>query len=121
MAVRREDFGPAGGAVVVRFPIERVAARLQKRRQIGRRRLALSVVTLVLVLGVVSQISSAESRPVTTERPAVVVVTSGETLWELAARYAPDGADPRVYVQAVIDLNDLDGPLQAGDRIRLPK
>ena len=53
--------------------------------------------------------------------PRAVTVHSGDTLWGLAERYAPDGVDLRAYVDVVSDLNDLDSGLVAGMRIRLAK
>jgi hypothetical protein len=51
-----------------------------------------------------------------------VVVEPGQTLWDLADRYAPEGMDLRAYVDAVVGLNDLDGRAPfAGERLRLPK
>jgi LysM domain len=49
-------------------------------------------------------------------------VEPGQTLWDLADRYAPDGTDLRAYVDAVVGLNDLGtrAPV-AGERIKLPK
>jgi hypothetical protein len=51
----------------------------------------------------------------------VVVVPEGQTLWGLSQRYAPLGVDWRAYADAVVDLNDLSGALQAGQRLRLPQ
>jgi hypothetical protein len=54
--------------------------------------------------------------------PRAVVVRPGQTLWDLADRYAPEGVDPRAYVDAVVQINHLEGrPPAAGERIRLPK
>jgi hypothetical protein len=50
-----------------------------------------------------------------------VVVERGITLWDLAARYAPERVDVRAWVDAVIALNDLGGPPAAGERVRLPR
>jgi hypothetical protein len=52
--------------------------------------------------------------------PASVVLRPGQTLWGLAERYAPPGVDPRAYVDALVEINDLDGVPQAGERLRLP-
>ncbi|WP_067458775.1 LysM peptidoglycan-binding domain-containing protein [Actinomadura macra] len=51
----------------------------------------------------------------------MVVVEPGETLWEIAAGFDP-GADPRIIVQRLIDLNGLGGDptVQPGQHLRLP-
>ncbi|KAB2346387.1 LysM peptidoglycan-binding domain-containing protein [Actinomadura rudentiformis] len=49
-----------------------------------------------------------------------VVVEPGETLWDIAARHAPD-SDPRRTVDRIIDLNSLSSPVvQPGQQLRLP-
>jgi hypothetical protein len=53
--------------------------------------------------------------------PRSVVMAPGQTVWELAERHAPDGADPRAYVDAVLEMNHLAGPPEPGQRIRLPR
>jgi hypothetical protein len=50
-----------------------------------------------------------------------VVVRPGESLWSIAERSQP-GADPRVVVQELIDLNGLHGSaVQAGERLWMPR
>ena len=52
--------------------------------------------------------------------PEVHVVGSGETIWGLAQRFAPD-QDARRFVYEVIELNDLRQPaLLPGQRLLLP-
>lgn len=49
-----------------------------------------------------------------------ITVQSGESLWSVAARIAPDN-DTRVIVQQIRRLNDLDGSqLQVGQLLLLP-
>lgn len=49
-----------------------------------------------------------------------VVLHPGETLWEVAERRAP-GADPRIMVHRIIELNGLSGgQVWAGQRLRVP-
>lgn len=52
--------------------------------------------------------------------PTAVTLAPGDTLWEVAARYAPPAIDPRAYVDELIALNRLQGAPLAGQRIRLP-
>lgn len=50
-----------------------------------------------------------------------VTVNSGQTLWEIAEKYAP-GHDVRDAVDAIVSLNNLtEGTVQPGQRIALPK
>jgi hypothetical protein len=54
--------------------------------------------------------------------PKKVVIGPGQTLWAVAELYAPESVDPRAYVDALVEINDLDGvSVQPGDRIRLPR
>jgi hypothetical protein len=50
-----------------------------------------------------------------------VVIRSGQTLWDLARRYAPGDMDPRAYVDTIVQLNHLTGMPAAGTKIRLPR
>lgn len=89
--------------------------RLTRR---GRAVLLLVLVVLTLAafsLGRASTSTAASEAPATRR---VIVVQPGETLWSIAERVAPD-ADPRVTVGRLRDLNDLDGALQAGQRLVL--
>ena len=38
-----------------------------------------------------------------------VVVAPGETLWQVAVVHAPDGSDPRGYLDRIIAVNGFDG------------
>ena len=49
-----------------------------------------------------------------------VSVTSGETLWALAAEYAPE-RDPRAVVEEIVELNALgSSTVQAGQALHIP-
>ncbi|WP_458116872.1 LysM peptidoglycan-binding domain-containing protein [Arthrobacter sp. D2-10] len=49
-----------------------------------------------------------------------VNVASGETLWALAAEYAPE-RDPRAVVQEIVELNALaSSTVQAGQSLHIP-
>ncbi|WP_139173627.1 LysM peptidoglycan-binding domain-containing protein [Geodermatophilus telluris] len=50
-----------------------------------------------------------------------VVVRPGDTVWSLAGEVAGDGQDVRAVVDAIEELNDLDGAvLVPGQVLRLP-
>ncbi len=137
MALRMEDLTharPAAaaplGAAVYMFPTEmvrRAAARqraVERRRhraQIRRRRVGLALVAVATVI--VSIFASGPDGIAPASRagaPRAVVVQPEETLWDIAERHGSDGVDPRAYVDAISQLNELEGPLMAGVRIRLP-
>ena len=120
MAVRSEDLAFGGtDAVVYRFPAAAVRRRAARRRMIARRRMTLAMLALV-VAATLAGGGVAETAPQATGRRAVRV-QPGDTLWDIAGDHAPRGTDVRVYVDTLIELNGLEGPLQAGTRLRLPK
>ncbi|MDQ4126058.1 MAG: LysM peptidoglycan-binding domain-containing protein [Actinomycetota bacterium] len=120
MAVRSEDLAFGGNdAVVYRFPALAARRRARRRMMIRRRRTTLATLALV-VMATLAGGGVAETAP-ETSRARAVRVQPGDTLWGIAAENAPRGTDVRAYVDALIELNGLQGPLQAGARLRLPK
>lgn len=128
MSLRQEDleFGPTLQAVVYRFPGERaeiaqiragiVARKAARRRhRAGLAAVAVAVIAMTLLGGGQEGIA-----PAAQQGKRTVVAQPGETLWDIAERHAPDGMDPRVYVSALEEANELGPILQAGARIRLP-
>lgn len=64
-----------------------------------------------------------EKAPARHGRPPVVrtyVVHPGDTLWSIAVRLSPRGADPRPVVDELAAANHLSGALVAGQTLRLP-
>ena len=121
MAARQEDLDARPEAVVYAFPVARVRRAAGRERMLGRRRRTLiAAVALAAAFGLFAgpRATAPASRPGT---PTAVTVRPGDTLWELATRYAPEGMDVRAYLDAVVDLNGLEGSLQEGARIRLPR
>ena len=123
MALRREDLPAAPGAVVVDFPIRIARARARRaQRGLVARRLAVWGVALSLTGGVIAM-SSLSQPPVVTSRPeapATVVAQPGETLWDLAERYAAEGSDPHAYVDQIAALNGVRGVVPPGAELELP-
>ena len=119
MALREADF-VAGQAAVYRFPVERARARARRAAMLSRRRKAgMGLVVLAVVVATLLAGGTAPaSRP---GAPRAVVVHAGDTLWGIAEQYAPESIDPRVYVDALIALNELSGAPRAGQRIVLPR
>lgn len=64
--------------------------------------LVLVAVSLLLVPRMVSAVSSVSE-------PRTHVVEAGETLWAVAGEFG-DGADPRVYVDDLLEINHLSSP-----------
>jgi nucleoid-associated protein YgaU len=119
MALREQDF-EVPAAALYRFPVERAHARARRARMAARRRRTglAAVVVAVVAATLLAGGTAPASRP---GAPRAVVVEAGDTLWGIAERYAPDGIDTRAYVDAVIELNDLDGAPVAGRRLILPR
>jgi hypothetical protein len=119
MALRQEELCATPSGVVLRFPTAAVRARVRRQHVVRRLGLIAAVIVTVatLILATGPGGSAVASR---TGAPAAVVVAPGETLWELAERYAQPGVDRRAYVDAIVDLNGLEGAVQAGERLELP-
>ncbi len=122
MALRREDLVTAPDAVVVDFPVRIAAARRRRaHRQVIVRRMAALALTLAIVAGIV--VSASDPQSAVTSRPgapAYVVAEPGETLWDLALLYAPEGVDREAYVDRLITLNGVSGVAPPGMRLELP-
>lgn len=119
MAIRSEDLHESEG-VVLQFPD--VSGRRGVRPRYLARRLAVGAVILIVGAALIHDGPSLPERQ--SRRPEAVVgsVAPGDTLWDLARRYSPPGADLRAYVDRLVSANGLAGrPLQAGMRLRLPK
>ena len=99
----------------------RPAVRLTARGQLVVR-VAL-VVVLVALIGLVALVRGFSAPAGASDRPAlysIVVVQSGQTLWQIAQRIAPN-ADPRDTVDFLRTLNGLGAePLRAGLALRIP-
>ena len=120
MAVRREDLSYTPQATVYRFPTSAVRRRA-RRQMMARRRTTVGMALLFVVVATLGGGGVGQTAPGADRTPRAVVVRPGDTLWGIAERYAPSGADPRAYVAALEELNRLEGTLVAGVRIRLPK
>jgi hypothetical protein len=123
MALRSEDLVYDHPGRVLRFPRERAAARRRRQQLVeARRRLAVVVAVVVVVAGVLlgggTGGTAVASKP---GAPKAVVLQSGESLWDVATEFAPSGIDPRAYVDALENLNDLTGAPRAGMQLRLPR
>ena len=131
-------------AQIIEFPVDRVRrpAMVSKRESsrfettVSQVRPSIRVARLVifisLVVAVVSWLSLAGSNSTTPAQAndqisgssqsnfVYVTVQSGDTLWSLASRYAPD-QDPRDFIANLVALNNLDeNVLSAGMQLALP-
>ena len=120
MAVRKEDLRHDGGARVYAFPVVAVRRAAARDAMLARRRRSAGVAGALLVAALLwsMQGGPALSRP---GAPHAVQVHSGQTPWDLARRYAAEGADPRAFVDALSQLNGIAGPLETGMVVRLPR
>ena len=88
-----------------------------------RGRLMVLVAALLVVLGVGFALAShsvATERPGQGEATRVIMVGSGDTLWDIAADIAPDG-DVRATMDEISHLNALDSSmLVVGQRLVVP-
>ena len=124
MAIREEELDPrTAEAVVYRFPTAAVRRRAaaQRRAAIRRRRSALAGIFLVFLVGSMLAGGQESIAPASSpSAPEAVVLAPGDTLWDVAERYAPEGTDPRAYVDLLLAANDISGAPSAGARIVLP-
>ena len=88
-----------------------------------RGRLVVFALALLVVLGLGLMLAAgsvATEEPGTPEPTRVVMVGTGDTLWDIAADLADDG-DVRAMVDQIERLNALDsGMVVAGQRLRVP-
>lgn len=98
----------------------RPAAR--RRTVVVRRRLValVTIAGLVLALGVTWAMRSEAAPDGVAE--ATVVVAPGETVWDIATQYVPDGVHPQAYVAHVLRYNDVEASaVLPGTALRLPR
>ena len=124
MAIREQDLLIEREAVVLRFPTRRVrsAAARRARMQARRRRTATVVAGLAFIVVFLLATGPSGSAPASAPgTPRAVTVHAGDTLWSLAEAHAPEGMDPRAYVDLLEEMNDLEGGVAVGMRVKLPR
>ena len=106
----------------MRFPVERARRRAAaaRRAEIRRRRAALVVLPLLVAGFILASGPGGVSTASRSGAPEAVVLQAGQTLWDVAERYAPAGVDPRAYVDAVLEKNGITGVPAPGERLDLP-
>jgi len=119
MAITREELQEPEG-VVLQFP----GGHRRPRTNYLARRVAVGAVVAVVVIVGAALVHDGTSGTRASGRAGTIVgpVAPGDTLWDLARRYSPPGADLRAYVDRLVRANRLTGrPLQAGMRLELPE
>ena len=103
-----------------------VAVVQGKIRLSRKARLARTGILLALVITAANQLpalvagASASDAKVSTGSVTYVTVRSGDTLWSLAQRYAPN-TDPREWIDQVDTINNLGtAGVFAGERLAVP-
>lgn len=104
---------PPGAPVSVRG-----SASMPQRR---RRTVGVAVLVAVAALAVVVGRPGSSTVSADRARPVQVVVGPGQTLWEVAGPYAPDGVQPHVWARRVARTNKLDPRVvRPGTALTLP-
>lgn len=92
-----------------------------------RRRHRVALLLLVIIAGLLPAAALVFTAPARADAvkvsrpPLIVVVSQGETLWDLALAHTPPGQDPLAYLAEVIALNGVQATaLQPGMALRLP-
>ncbi|HAA37359.1 MAG TPA: hypothetical protein DCE00_00650 [Firmicutes bacterium] len=95
----------------------------QRKQSLRRQKKLLSTMLLLLVCSIVVGITLFSDNVAVGESrlPRTIVVETGDTLWTLAQRYAPQRMDIRKYIKLIMDHNELSGPLlYPGQELELP-
>lgn len=120
--LRRPRRGETGGTAQAREWAG--AADMGEIRLTQRGRVVIMVVLLILAFAAFTMLGAPADSTATANHPVAhtVVVGSGETLWDIAVRIAP-GADPRVVIAEIVDLNALPdaGAIRVGQPLDVPR
>jgi Tfp pilus assembly protein FimV len=124
VALSPPEVGRGPQAAVYRFPTAELRRRAGSRARVARRRRTVAVAACLCVAGASLWARGSPAAPPALTRPgapASILVRPGDTVWDVAGRSARAGVDTRAYVDAVVRLNEIRGPLPAGTRLRLPR
>ncbi|MEA2509769.1 MAG: hypothetical protein QOG21_1851 [Actinomycetota bacterium] len=124
MATRVQELETGyGRGVVLPFPMATIRRRAAARRRamVLRRAGVTSTLAATCILALMGSGGGTAQASHPSSAPRAVVMRSGQTVWDLAHRYAPASTDPRAYVDRVLALNHLSSPPAAGVRLRLPR
>ena len=116
MAACSEELYLQRPARVYKFPPVRA-----RRAAVRRRRLALGATALIVMVAALFATGPSGVAPAATQKvPRSVVLHEGDTVWEIADRYAPEHVDVRAYIDALIRLNGLTELPPTGTKLKLP-
>jgi nucleoid-associated protein YgaU len=95
--------------------------RTHVRARVRRRRLGAGLISL----GILVSLGGPLLRAITPEVPTLVsrhvyTVKPGDTVWGIAERLGPRGADPRPLVDAIVRQNDGGTTLTPGETLSVP-
>ena len=103
-------------------PVRPVAIRRRRRNVALRRRIAAVLTVALVVLSISSLLALRSDAAPSVVNEASVVIAPGETVWDIAYDYAPEGQHPQAYVAEVLRYNDLDAAaVLPGTVLRLPR
>ena len=100
------------------------ARRRPTRRTYAVRRAIVSFFVLALLVAAFSAGTALRSDAAdpASMLEASVVVAEGETVWDIATAYLPEGRNAHAYAAEVLDHNDIDAAsLRPGTVLRLPR
>ena len=96
----------------VAYHVER-AKQLQKRNE--RRADILTACGIIAAVAVAAVLVAGAGKVEREYSEDVVIVRSGDTLWNIADAYCPDDMDKRDYIRAIEVDNDCTSAIKAGD------
>lgn len=102
----------------------RVAPRPARRqRSVYLRRRVAAVLTIAALALAISGLWAMRSNAASDAGvAATVVVAPGDTVWDIAVAYLPEGQRPQVYVAEIIRHNDVDpAAITPGTVLELPR
>lgn len=113
--------GPAPSGHMAASPTRaRVSEAVYRRRRVVAALVALAAGAAIVAL-VAAVTEEGPSHPSPSAEPVVVVVSPGDTLWDLALPHLPAGAHPTSYVAGIAADNEVDPRyLEPGTVLRLP-
>ena len=107
-----------------RAPVATRPVVRRRRPNVALRRRIAAVMVIAVVALMVSGMWAMRSEASSDAGPveATVVVGAGDTVWDIAAEYTPEGAHPQAYVAEVLRYNDLQASaVLPGTVLRLPR
>ena len=113
-----------GARPAPRRPAARPARPVRRRRNVMLRRRIAAVLTVAVVVLAISAVWAMRSDAAGESGvfEATVVVAPGQTVWDIANDYVPEGEHPQAYVAEVLRYNAIDATAIApGAVLRLPR